>query len=120
MITVHTDTVETKKETFATRKGPIVLDRTTVEITIKGDRRRVRCHRTEHVDGFVTITIFDLAVRFPTGAKVWPASAVYWSKTGVVNNLRPNIDKWTGQNCSLLGYIADHLDSKHLSKHNAC
>lgn len=114
MITVHLDTIESKLETYEGRQGPVIFERQTIEITIGKDRRRVNCHaNSESVD------LFGLAVRFRTGAKVWPASAVYWRKSGNVNNLRPNIDKFNGQFCQLLGFFEDYEQSKVRSQHNA-
>ena len=115
MITVHLDTIQATPATYTDRKGRLVtFDRQTIEITIRGDRRRVRCW-----GGADDITIYDLAVRFRTGTKVWPGSATYWHKTGNVNNLRPNIDKFSGQFCQLVGFLEDHESSSHRSQHNA-
>ena len=114
MITVHLDTLQSKLETYDSRSGPVTFERQTIEISIGNDRRRVNCHQSRDC-----IDLYGLAVRFRTGAKVWPASAVYWLKSGNVNNLRPMIDKFNGQFCQLLGYFEDHEQSKHRSQHNA-
>ncbi len=115
MITVHLDTIQATPATYTDRKGRLVtFDRQTIEITIRGDRRRVNCHAGE-----TGISIYGLAVRFRTGAKVWPGSAIYWRESGRVNNIRPNIDKFNGQFCSLVGFFEDHADGKHRSLHNA-
>lgn len=112
MITVH---VETLQVTPAHREGEILVgNQETIEITVRGDRRRVACYSRPG-----SISIFGLAVRFRTGTKVWPGSAVFWRESGNVNNLRPNIDKFNGQWCSLVGYFDDHVNSKHRSQHNA-
>jgi hypothetical protein len=115
MFTIHHDTVQTEEVAYKDRKGrDLSYARQTVEITLRNDRRRVGCH----VDAS-GMTVYGLAVRFRTGTKVWPGSAVYWAKTGNINNLRPNIDTFNGQFCQLVGYFADHEDSKHRSQHNA-
>lgn len=115
MITVHLDTLQSKPVSYTTRKGEVrYFDKETIEITIGNDRRRVACH-----SGPNRISIFDLAVRFRTGTKVWPGSAVYWVESGNVNNLTPNIDKFNGRWCSLVGYFDDHVDSERRSQHNA-
>jgi hypothetical protein len=120
MITVHLETLTAVKRTYTDRKGrEVSYDSHTIEISIGSDRRAVRCHPITRTDGDSNISIYELAVRFRTGAKVWPASAVYWLKSGNVNNLRPNIDKFNGQFCQLVGYFADHEDSAHRSQHNA-
>jgi len=115
MITIHFDTLQSETRTYSTRKdGTQSYEAHTVEVSIGNKRRRVNC--SQH-DG--RTTIYGLAVRFRTGTKVWPGSAVYWAKTGNINNLRPNIDKFNGQFCSLVGFFEDHADSKHRSLHNA-
>ena len=115
MFTIHFDTLQTETITYTDRKGRASsYERESVEITMRGNRRRVNCHSSSD-----NITIYGLAVRFRTGTKVWPGSAVYWAKTGNINNLRPNIDKFNGQYCSLVGFFEDHADSKHRSLHNA-
>ncbi len=83
-------------------------------MSIRGDRRRVYAVKDKR-----TITVHDLAVRFPTGAKVWPATAIYWFETGDVNNLTPRIDRRarTGS-FSLVGFIEDFEKRPSLSQHN--
>lgn len=114
MITVHLDTLQSTPDSYTYKGVTRQLDRQTVEITIRGDRRRVNCHADK-----TSISIFGLAVRFQTGTKIWPGSAIYWREKGHVNNLRPNIDKFNGQFCRLVGFFEDHVASKHRSQHNA-
>lgn len=114
MITVHLDTIESKPASYTYKGKTRAYEAETIEITIRGDRRRVRCHAGE-----TNISIYGLAVRFRTGTKVWPGSATYWHKTGNVNNLRPNIDKFSGQFCQLVGFFDDYESSRHRSQHNA-
>lgn len=116
---VHAETLKvTDRRSYTVGKGKNAkvreFDCHEVEITIKGDRRAVPC---SVFDG--CITILGLAVRFPTGTKVWPAKAIYWLESGNVNNLRPNIDKFHNQNCSLVGFFADFADKTCRSRHNA-
>lgn len=112
MITVHLDTVESTPATYTHKGVTNAYDRETIEITIRGDRRRVRCSVcNDH------ITLFELAVRFNTGSKVWPGSAIYWHKTGDVNNLKPNIDK--NGYFILVGYAEDFAGKPVRSQHNA-
>lgn len=89
------------------------FDRYTVEVTIAQDRREVRC--SEPFNGHITIQ--GLAVRFQTGAKVWPGSAIYWLETGTINQIRPNIDKHGS--FSLVGFADDYEGKKVRSQHNA-
>lgn len=84
-----------------------------VEITIGGDRRAVRCSGVHN--GW--ISLWDLAVRFKTGAKVWPGEATYWIDSGKVNGLRPNIDK-RGM-VHLVGFYEDYKGKAVQSQHNA-
>ena len=114
MITVHADTVESHTETYTSKKKLVSFERQTVEVTIGKDRRRVNCSTSEKA-----ITVYGLAVRFRTGTKVWPGSATYWAESGNVNNLTPNIDKFSGQFCQLVGFFEDHETSQHRSLHNA-
>lgn len=114
MITVHLDTLQSAPDEYTVRGVTRTFDRQTIEITIRGDRRRVPCHA-----GPDHISIYGLAVRFQTGTKVWPGSAIYWREKGHVNNLRPNIDRFSGQFCQLVGYFEDHVASKHRSQHNS-
>lgn len=114
MITVHLDTFQSTPDSYTYKGVTRKLDRHTIEITIRGDRRRVACS-----DDGNGITLFGLAVKFRTGTKIWPGSAVYWHKGGEVNNLRPNIDKFNGQWCSLVGFFEDFANKKNRSQHNA-
>lgn len=90
-----------------------VVDTHTVEVTIRGDRRVVRCSAVFR--GW--ISLWDLAVRFKTGAKVWPGEATYWIDSGKVTGLRPNIDKM-GM-VSLVGFYEDYRGKPVQSQHNA-
>lgn len=115
MITIHFETLQSETRTYSTRKGEThSYERQTVEVSIGSKRRRVNCTQYDgrtHIHG--------LAVRFRTGTKIWPGSAVHWAKTGVINNIRPDIDKFTGQFCQLVGFFGDYEDSKARSQHNA-
>lgn len=90
-----------------------VIDLHTVEITIRGDRRVVRCSAVFR--GW--ISLWDLAVRFKTGTKVWPGEATYWLDKGTVTGLRPQIDK-RGV-VSLVGFYEDYKGKAVQSQHNA-
>lgn len=114
MITIHLETLQSEPASYTYKGVTRTYLAQTIEITIRGDRRRVNC-----VAGPANISIYGLAVRFQTGTKIWPGSAIYWRETGHVNNLRPNIDRFSGQFCQLVGFLADHQDSKHRSQHNA-
>jgi len=119
MITVHIDTIQTEPALYVIKGEARHFERETIEISIRNDRRRVYCHVTRRDDQIDNIDLYGLAVRFRTGSKVWPGSATYWTKSGNVNNLRPNIDKSTGKYCLLLGYMADFEQNKNRSQHNA-
>ena len=96
---------------------PDTLDNDSIEIEIRGDRRRVGAFSITHEQ----ILIHGLAVRYPTGKKVWPGRAIYWKDSGDVNNLRAtNIDHRTGSGFVLLvGYFADYADKAVRSNHSA-
>ena len=108
---VHADTY---KFTHTDEYG---IDRYTVEVTIKGDRREVRAFKSTDGMSRESIRIYGLAVRFKTGAKVWPGHATYWFDGNHVNMLRPDIDKWG--TVMLVGFFEDFTESKHRSMHNA-
>ncbi len=84
-----------------------------IEVEINGDRRAIRCGS----EWRGRVTIYDLACRFPTGAKVWPASADVELATGRVFDIRPAIDKRTANRCSLAGYLADFEGKAAESRH---
>lgn len=108
---VHYDTF--KPSGTRTMSAGTQYQQHTVEVTIKGDRRTVRCSSV--FNGH--ITVYDLAVRFKTGTKVWPGTVNYWIETGRVNSLRPNIDK-RGL-VSLVGFYEDYKGKPVQSQHNA-
>jgi hypothetical protein len=93
--------------------GDRSVDLYSVEVTVKGDRREVRCSALWNGH----ITVWGLAVRFQTGTKVWPGSANYWVESGNINNLRPDIDK--RGHVSLVGFSSDFEDKACRSRHNA-
>lgn len=96
---------------------PFTSVRHTVEVTIKGERRAVRCLTDISDEARKHLTIFGIAVRFSHGAKVWPGSAVYWFKSGNVNNVRPDIDK-SGV-FYVVGFADDFAGKASRSQHNA-
>lgn len=115
---VHYETLRREADYVYTRKGVThSVEQYTVEITITNgrteDRRRVSC--SSEYNGWVCIR--DLALRFSQGSKVWPGTASYWVKTGVVNNVRPNIDKHG--RFTLVGFFEDFDGKKVASQHNA-
>lgn len=119
MLQVHIETLKISgKGSYKTGKGKtaktVEYDMHSIEVTIAGDRREVRCHPSDK-----NVSVFGLAVKFQTGEKIWPASAIYWIEKGTVNNIRPNIDKFSGQNCRLVGYMSDFEQSSTRSMHNA-
>lgn len=110
--------IETRRQepskTYTRADGTqVTIDPHTVEVTINGDRRRVRCGGIHN--GWMSV--WDLAIRFSHGAKVWPGSATYWIESGNVNNIRPNIDK--RGHFILAGYMEDFKDKPVRSVHNA-
>jgi len=84
-----------------------------VDVTVRGERRTVRASGVFND----RITVFGLAVKFSSGSKVWPGSALYWLKNGVVNTIRPNIDK--NGHFILVGYAEDFAGKAVRSQHNA-
>ena len=108
-LTVHIDTLKLVGQRTV---GDYTFDQHTVEVSIGSDRRAVRC--VPHGDH---VTITQLAVRFSQGTKVWPGFAIYWIKSGKVNNLKPNIDK-SGY-FLLAGFAEDFVGKSVRSNHNA-
>ena len=87
-----------------------------IEIEIRGDRRRVRAFQNgDH------ILVYGLAVKYQTGKKIWPGMAIYWPASGNINNLQAsNMDHRARSNFVLLvGYWADYADTKARSQHKA-
>lgn len=110
---VHLETIKTlPADVYKTKRGPVTIERKTVEVTVGKDRRAIACY--ESAD---RIDLYGLAVRFSQGSKVWPASAVYWRASGNVNNLRPNIDK--RGHFTLVGFAEDFDGKPVRSQHNA-
>lgn len=110
-IQVHAETYrETEPRTL---KSGETLKQYLVDVTIGGSRRAVRASEVWNGRFYV----FGLAIRFSSGAKVWPGSAIYWTETGVVNHIRPNIDK-RGV-FSLVGFAEDFVGKAVRSQHNA-
>jgi hypothetical protein len=112
---VHIDTHRQEPDyVFTNKKGVEVrYNRFTVEVTISGDRRRVHCS-TVYAD---RLPIFDLAVRFSQGAKVWRGMADYSISKNDVFNLQPCIDK--RGHFSLAGFFDDFDQKPVASQHNA-
>lgn len=108
---VHFDTF--KQDGVRTFKDGRTIPLHTVEVTIKGDRRTVRCSGEWNK----AIRVYGLAVRFQTGTKVWPGEAVYWIESGRVTGLSPEIDKRGHVN--LVGFIEDYRGKAVHSQHNA-
>ena len=108
---VHFETYR-EVEPFVTKDGKS-YPRFSVEVTIGKDRREVGA--SSLFNG--RIAVYGLAVRFSSGSKVWPGSALYWVESGNVNNLTPNIDK--RGHFSLVGYSADFVGREVRSLHNA-
>jgi len=111
---VHLDTHRQEPDyVWTNKKGEQRLERFTVEVTIRGDRRRVHCSK---VWGD-RLPIFGLAVRFSQGAKVWRGMADYLVSKDQVVNLQPCIDK--RGNFILAGYFQDFDKKPVASQHNA-
>lgn len=95
---------------------PDSYDGETIEVEISGDRRRLPAWAfSDHV------YIAGLAVKYPTGKKVWPGRAIYWPASGRVNNLHArNMDHRVGSNyVVLVGYFADYANKAVRSQHKA-
>ncbi len=112
---VHVETHRQEPDyVFTDKKGKEQrYQRFSVEVTIKGDRRRVGCS-TVWGD---RLPIFCLAVRFSQGAKIWRGMADYLVSKDQVVNLQPCIDK--RGNFLLAGYWEDFEDKAIASNHNA-
>lgn len=111
---VHIETHRQEPDyVFTNKKGEQRYERFTVEVTIGNDRRRIHCS-TIYGD---RLPLFDLAVRFSQGAKVWRGMADYLVSKDQVVNLQACIDK--RGHFSLAGYFADFEGKKVTSQHNA-
>lgn len=111
---VHFDTHRQEPDlVFINKKGEQRLERHSVEITIRGDRRRVCCATVSND----WLPIFDLAVRFSQGTKIWRGTANYRVSKNDVVNLAPCIDK--RGHFLLQGYWDDFKNKNIASQHNA-
>jgi hypothetical protein len=65
-------------------------------------------------------TIYGLAVRYRTGSKVWPGTAIYWPATGHINNVLGTQDHRSGRGASLqiVGFWSDVQD-QYRSEHSS-
>ena len=115
MIQVHFDTPRQEPNyEFTNSKGKACsYERFTVEVTIKGDRRRIHCSKVYNG----RLPLFDLAVRFSQGAKVWHGMADYIVDRDTVVNLQPCIDKRGHFTCA--GFYEDFKGKAVQSNHNA-
>lgn len=95
------------------------IDRYTVEVTIKGERRALRAYRTTNLVVGEIVTVYDLAVKFRSGEKVWPGRIDYYVDSGKFGSLRACIDKFTRKSLVLVGFFADYQASAARSQHNA-
>lgn len=95
---------------------PESYDGNSIEIEIRGDRRRVRAFRSGDF-----ILVHGLAVKYKTGKKIWPGHAIYWPASGNINNLQAsNMDHRARSNfVMLVGYWADYADTTARSQHKA-
>lgn len=114
-VTVHFDTF--KAAEVITLASGRTFQRHSVEITIGKDRRTVYCSDAFGAEGQRRITVHGLAVRFSSGAKVWPGNATYWIAHDKLNGLNPNIDK--RGHFSLCGFAEDFEGKAVRSQHNA-
>jgi len=119
---VHIETLRVSgQRSYTTGKGKKATTHTfdtyAVEITIGNDRRETRCSPTMIGGEMRDLMLYDLAIRFSSGAKVWPGHATYWPKTGNVNGLHPKIDKRGHFSC--VGFFEDFEAAPVRSQHNA-
>ena len=105
--------IDTHKVTGKIKVAGKEFDSYSVEITINNDRREVVCSCIAD-DNMV---IHGLAVRFKTGAKVWPGHATYWVSSDKVNGLAANIGKMGS--VRLVGFFSDFQEKTCRSRHNA-
>jgi len=89
-----------------------------IEVSIGNDRRTVRASRIGE-GREARIHVSGLAVRFPTGLKVWPAGACHWIEGNHTNGLRAQIDKRGSNNVRLVGFFADFANKPTKSDHNS-
>lgn len=54
------------------------------------------------------ITVYGIAVRYPTGTKVWHGTFTYWPVSGNINGVRNSIDHHARfANLSVVGFYED-------------
>lgn len=77
---------------------------------------------TRDVAAFISgdyVTIYGLSVRYRTGSKVWPGSAMYWPATGHINNVRgPQDHRSTFRPVSVVGFWEDAKE-QYKSEHSS-
>lgn len=88
----------------------------TVEVTIGKTRKAVPCFLHESDNPF--LSVYGLAVRYPTGSKVWRGNALYSVKNNRVINVRASgMDRRSRNNrVSLVGFyddVTDRAKSQH-------
>jgi len=76
------------------------FDEHSIEVTINGVRREVRCSSAPH--GYTCIK--GLAVRIPSRATSLPGHATYCFKSGSIRGISTDINKRTVGSCSILGF----------------
>ena len=69
---------------------------------------------------YAHFVIHGLAVRYPTGKKVWPGSATYWPANGHINGVCGPQDHRNGRNSTLqiVGFWSD-VQERYRSEHNS-
>lgn len=89
------------------------LVRGTVEITLQGKTKRVRCYQSGD-----RITAFDVGVKYKTGTKVWHGSVTHWIEKGT-ENVDGGFDNRASRSriATIVGFYSDVAEA-HTSKRN--
>ena len=79
----------------------------TATVDIDGKRRDLKASfQGDH------ITVYGIAIRYPTGSKVWFGSFVYWPATGHINNIHtPMEHRARFAHVNVVGFYEDAKES---------
>jgi len=91
---------------------------TTATVEINGVVRDLPTYEDGQGD-YRHLTIFGLAIRYQTGTKIWPGTAIYWFKNGAINNVRgPQDHRQRFHSLQIVGFWEDAQEpvrSRHSS-----
>lgn len=90
----------------------------TVTVEIGGKVRELDGYEMGEGD-YRHVCFSGLAVRYRTGEKIWPGRAIYWFKSGNVNNVRgPQDHRQRFHNLFIVGFW-DDVEDRNRSEHSS-